>query len=400
KRKKRTKASTLVAALNIKGIGNPNPWHPKHKRYHVNQLLKDNKVGVLVVGEGHINAARQSNIQNLFGRRLELIFSEDPISPNAKGLAFVVNKDLLNTDNMQTWEIVPGWAMLLQLHTHKNKTLVVLGVYAPNAPTENAAFWKSLREFFEKSTTPKPDIMAGDTNIVAEAIYRLPSHTDLEAATTELDLLLTSLRLVDGWRKTYPNTRAYTYTLTRHAGGGSQSRIDWIYVRSDKYAQTYDWRIQTVGISTDHRMVSARITEEGAPTTGPGRWVWPAHITKDKVLTEFIHERGMAIQDAAHRAANWPVRDPTLNVQTMWANFKAEIGDLARARAKTLIPKAAKEIEKLENDLEAINNDLTLSEEECLLSSALLSEKLAKTTYKNTTRVECQSRCETDLRAK
>ena len=140
----------MEPTMNIKGIGNQNPWHPKHKWYHVNQLLKDNKVGVLVVGKGHINAVRQSNIQNLFGRRLELIFSEDPISPNAKGLAFVVNKDLLNTDDMQTWEIVPGRAMLVQLHTRKNKTLVVLGVYAPNAPAENAAFWKTLREFLRK----------------------------------------------------------------------------------------------------------------------------------------------------------------------------------------------------------------------------------------------------------
>jgi hypothetical protein len=72
--KKKTKASTLIAALNIGGLGNPNPWHPKHKWYHINQLVKEEKVGILVVGEAHMGAARHANIQNLFGRRLEIVF--------------------------------------------------------------------------------------------------------------------------------------------------------------------------------------------------------------------------------------------------------------------------------------------------------------------------------------
>ncbi|KAJ7086538.1 hypothetical protein C8R44DRAFT_650841, partial [Mycena epipterygia] len=320
--------------------------------YHVNQLTKDNKTGVLVVVESHLNAVRHANIQNLFGRRLEIIFSEDPVTPNAKGVAFVVNKDLLSTDNMHTWDIVPGRAMLLEIETHKDEKLVVLGVYAPNMPAENADFWETLRKFFENNPTiPKPDIMAGHTSVVEEAIDRLPCHTDSEAATTELDLLLTALRLIDGWRKTYPTTRAYTYFQTRHAGGGSQSRIDRIYVRRDKYAQAYDWQIKTVGISTDHRMVSVRMTQEAAPTTGPGRWVWPVHINRDKILTEFIHKRGTQILAAAERAAAWPEHDPGADIQVMWATFQGEVWEKARERAKILIPKAEKEIEALEEDL-------------------------------------------------
>ena len=41
----------------------------------------------------------------------------------------------------------------------------------------------------------KPDIMAGDTNIVEEAIDRLPIHKDNENATDTLDSLKTSLQL-------------------------------------------------------------------------------------------------------------------------------------------------------------------------------------------------------------
>ncbi|KAJ7123585.1 hypothetical protein C8R44DRAFT_735226 [Mycena epipterygia] len=222
--------------------GNPNPWHPQHKWYHVNQLTKDNKTGLLVIVESHLSATRHANIQSLFGRRLEVVFSEDPISPNAKGVAFVLNKDLLDTDNLQTWDIIPGRAMLIEIQTRGDEKLAVLGVYAPNVPNENAYFWEALRNYFRLNPgVPRPDMMAGDMNIVEEAIDRLPCHTDLEPATTQLDLLLTALRLVDGWRKTYPTTRAYTYAQIRHGGGGSQSRIDRIYIQRDKYCQAYDW---------------------------------------------------------------------------------------------------------------------------------------------------------------
>ena len=244
RRKKRTRASVLLAALNMRGLGNPNPWHPKHKWYHVNQVMKDNKIGILVVGEAHLSAARHANIITLFGRRLEVIFTEDPATANAKGLAFVINKDLLCTDNIQSWEIVAGRAMVIELEGRGNKKIRVLGVYAPNAPAENAAFWKQIREFFQNNPAiPKPDYMAGDMNMVEDDIDRLPCRPDPEETTTEMDLLKTYLRLVDGWRQTYPNTRAYTYTQTRNAGGGAQSRIDRIYVRRDLTGQ-----LQSVGV--------------------------------------------------------------------------------------------------------------------------------------------------------
>ncbi|KAJ7656698.1 hypothetical protein B0H17DRAFT_1213689 [Mycena rosella] len=216
RRKKSTKASIQVCALNIHRIGNPNPWHPKHKWYHVNQLSKEYKSGVMILGESHLNALRHANIQALFGRRLEVIFSEDPVSPNAKGVAFVINKELVDTDNIRTWEIVPGRAMLLEVETHKGEKMVILGIYTPNMPLANAAFWKKLHKFFiDNPTIPKPDIMGGDTNVVEEPIDRLPSRADPEAPTAALDLLLTSLKLVDGWRKTNPDTKAYTYIQSR-----------------------------------------------------------------------------------------------------------------------------------------------------------------------------------------
>ncbi|KAJ7646302.1 Endonuclease/exonuclease/phosphatase, partial [Mycena polygramma] len=371
-----------VAALNMKGLGNPNPWHPRHKWYHINQLTKEEKVGVLILGEAHMNAARHANIQNLFGRRLEVIYTESPESANAKGLAFVINKDLMKTENIHTVEIVPGRAMLIQVETHKEGTLCILGVYAPNQPRENAEFWKTIREFFETNennpNVPRPDLMGGDMNMVEDGIDRLPAHSDPNDPVIEMDLLKSYLGLIDGWRRTFPTRREYTYAQSRHNGNGSQSRIDRICIRRDLFEQSYEWRIKTTGIYTDHRMVSVRITRENAPETGAGRWVWPTHIIRDKELTNFIHEKGIQLQNDLEEARNRPVRDPNSNVQTLWRDFKVEIGQMARQRSKVVIPKIQQTIKNLEGQLKEIMNDASLSEDERLLSGTIITERLAK----------------------
>jgi hypothetical protein len=86
-------------------------------------------------------------------------------------------------------------------------------------------------------------------------------------------------------------------------------------------------------------MVTMRLTTEDAPTTGHRRWVWPAHIIRDKTLTKFIHDEGMTIQnELAARALNeansqW---NPRHNAQTLWV---AKICGEARKRAKIIVPK-------------------------------------------------------------
>jgi exonuclease III len=75
----------------------------------------------------------------------------------------------------------------------------------------------------------RPDILGGDTNFVEDAIDRLPSHSDSKASVDTFDDLKKYLGLIDGWRETYPTTRAYTF-MQALSQGGSQSRIDRIYI--------------------------------------------------------------------------------------------------------------------------------------------------------------------------
>jgi exonuclease III len=274
--KKNTKAAVKVAALNINGRGNPDVRHGENKWYHVWQLIREQKIGVMIVGEAHLDDVHKMDVDSLFGRVIKVEFTPDETAPTARaGLAFVLNKGMVETAGTKTIEIVPGRAMILEMKNMDGTPLSILGVYTPNRPTENAAFWKKIEDFYvTHPRTRRPDVFGGDTNIVEDAMDRLPSHQDNKNATDALDKLKSYLRMVDGFRETYPSTRAYTY-MQSPAQGGAQSRIDRIYVKRDLYEESFEWDIQAVGINTDHRMVSMKITTADAPTLGHGRWVWP-----------------------------------------------------------------------------------------------------------------------------
>jgi hypothetical protein len=63
--------------------------------------------------------------------------------------------------------------------------------------------------------------MLGDFNIVEDSIDRLPCHSDNHNAVEALQDLKTLLHLEEGWRKSNPNTKAFTYmqSLLDHSPG-------------------------------------------------------------------------------------------------------------------------------------------------------------------------------------
>ncbi|KAJ7264620.1 hypothetical protein C8J57DRAFT_1436218 [Mycena rebaudengoi] len=278
-------------------------------------------------------------------------------------------------------EVVPGRAMLLEMKNGDGTPLSILGVYAPNPPFENAAFWTAIKNWFiGHPTVRKPDIMGGDTNMVEDGIDRLPTHNDPNTAPAEaLDDLKIFFDMIDGWHETHPTTCGYTFRQS-FAQGGAQSRIDRLNIQRALFEHSFEWDIQTVGIETDHRMVSVKVTTANAPTVGHGRWVWPAHIIRDKVLTEFIHAKGLELESELKRLRQNPGERTThYNVQTLWAKFKTGIGDKARERAKIVIPVIIKQIAELETKLDNILANRDTPQELKKLSSAIIVEKLSIT---------------------
>ena len=76
--RKNTKASMKIAALNINRIGNEDPSHAQNKWNHINQLMREQRINILAIGEAHLNETRHSAIETLFNKRLKVIYSKLP----------------------------------------------------------------------------------------------------------------------------------------------------------------------------------------------------------------------------------------------------------------------------------------------------------------------------------
>ncbi|KAJ3774185.1 Endonuclease/exonuclease/phosphatase, partial [Lentinula raphanica] len=349
--KLRTKAHIKVAAINIRGIGNPDISHPDNKWVHVNQLMRDEKIGVLVVGEAHLNSKRLDEISKITESRMKIFYSSRIDTANAAGIAVVLNKSRTNVQGVQMHEIVAGHAIQIETNWHNQERLTVLAIYAPNCSiSANADFWASVRDWYIRHPNhPRPDLMLGDCNVVEEALDRLPMPQGDTAspAVDALDELKSDLQLVDGWRATYPQSRAFTYSQKRNGEVVHQSRLDRIYVKNQAFDHTFEWDIKTTGIKTDHRLVSVQFTCEEAPTVGRGRWSWPAHLTYDKELTKFMHDKGLTLQtemEEAQRARILSNSQHGNTPQSLWAGYKDQITAFARKRAKIVVPKLQQRI--------------------------------------------------------
>ncbi len=60
--------------------------------------------------------------------RLRVLHSEDPISPNAKGVAIILNKGLTKTEKITATKVIPGRALLVETCWHKDEKLSILGL--------------------------------------------------------------------------------------------------------------------------------------------------------------------------------------------------------------------------------------------------------------------------------
>ncbi|KAJ3728225.1 hypothetical protein C8R42DRAFT_572072, partial [Lentinula raphanica] len=375
--KKRTTSSIKIAALNIRGHGIMNPEHQDNKWLHMRQMMHQRRIGILIVGEAHLDSKRREDIEQVHGATLKILFSKRQDTSNAAGIAFVLNKSITNIERLQTYEVVAGHALLLELDWHNNEKISLLGIYAPNASMqENAAFWEQVMNFFERNPRiRKPDLMLGDCNVVEESMDRLPMRNDMACAVNSLDDLKTSLQLEDGWRNTYPTTLKYTFMRVSQDRTKHHARLDRIYNRTNIADNLFEWKIETPGINTDHDMVSVRYTSQTAPKIGKGRWVMPHHIIYDKKVRDFINNEGMNLENRlnAMEGHEW---QPGSNIQTEWAKFQQEFIKIARARAKVVVPKLDKDIQVTESKIDTIGNDPQLSEDERMISVTMLKEKL------------------------
>lgn len=206
---KSKRAALKISSLNMNGYGAPSIYNQANKWQHMNQVMRDKRIGILLLQETHLTNERVDKIHTLVNRRLQILASYDPENPTGRaGVAFVISKQFVQTQDIAPpVEIIPGRALLLKLKIG-DKVMKILNIYAPNTGSENENFLKDLHAYFEHNPTLKPDVVAGDFNIVEEAIDRLPMQmTEHKGARRSLDNLKDQMGLSDGWRATYPTLK-------------------------------------------------------------------------------------------------------------------------------------------------------------------------------------------------
>ncbi|KAJ8457104.1 hypothetical protein ONZ45_g18449 [Pleurotus djamor] len=303
-----------------------------------------------------MNEERAETLLSNFDRRMLVCASGDPERPSQRaGIAIILNRGLLEADEAPMKEIVPGRAASVEFKIHNNKKIRVLGVYAPNDPNDNARFWKKILDHYEENPGGEPDVILGDFNMVEEAIDRFPAHTDKEATTAALDDLKFYLNMKDGWRNTYPTTRAFTFFQDRKRDDAEavMSRIDRIYMKNDTLEQARDWLIEPSGLkNTDHYRVSVYVSTADAPELGQGRWTIPPRVLKDKT---FKTNAEKIIEKAHETLRALGQRSSIENPQTIFHRCKKDILEGARSRDKLLVPEIKKKIQASQEKLKELS---------------------------------------------
>ncbi|PPQ71789.1 hypothetical protein CVT25_005500 [Psilocybe cyanescens] len=348
---KTTRATLKVASLNMRGGGSTTTMN---KWQGVNQLLRDNKIGILAVQETHLKDEAIEQLHTQFHMRLHIHNSQAIGQTNSKGVGFVLNKQLTAWKEAIFQEIVPGRAALLTVPWQNISTVNILAIYAPNGHAENASFWDLLHEKWENENIAIPDIVLGDFNMVEDALDRFPSRNDTAAQTESLRKLKDLFSLTDGWRRSNEDTCTYSFTQT---ATGSRSRIDRIYTTEPLFANSREWQINQTAIHTDHKLVSAEFANPGAPYIGRGRWCIPLFAIKNRKVIQSIVTLGIALeQKISPMAHDDRLNRDTLNPQLLFSDFKKKVAALTKSFACSAAPKIDTQIKKHKAMLQEVLN--------------------------------------------
>jgi exonuclease III len=207
------RTSINIASLNVNGYAAPASNMNGVKKWStINQTMSKNKIAILAVQETHLDAKLSMNINNCFRKKLMVLNSELPETPHAlAGVAFILNKTLIQAKDITTTELIKGRALALKMKWHKNKEILLLNIYAPNNKNEHWAFWEEVDEKRRAKNLRHPDFMLGDFNLTEEEIDRSPPHLDDTRAIEALRNLRQCMDMQDTWRHQFPHERCFTY---------------------------------------------------------------------------------------------------------------------------------------------------------------------------------------------
>ena len=172
-RQNRSRANILTATLNVKGRSSTRceNSNPISKWTDINRTIREKQIAILALQETHLEPTHLDTVHQLFGKRLLVHNSADPRNPSASaGVAFVLNKEKIETNNAEFMELFPGRALLLIIKRRNDKKLHILNIYAPTTQGLQQHFWLSVTTRLRKLNITTIDMLLGDFNLTEDPI--------------------------------------------------------------------------------------------------------------------------------------------------------------------------------------------------------------------------------------
>jgi exonuclease III len=349
------RAHVHIATLNMKGKNTTINGVNKSKWEDLENMIKTRRIGIMALQETHLDNEDMGSLARMHQRRLVIINSPDPERPTqSAGVAFALNKEVINTEDITVTEVIPGRAILLNIGWRDGQRLRVLNIYAPNVKAQQITFWDTLYDRWGGGRAEtKPDLMVGDFNAVEDDIDRAPARRDDRKVVSSMRDARIAMGLTDAWRHAHASIRRFTYTSSRH----SMSRLDRICAKEKHHPFLFGWETASPPISTDHRMVSVMFAPEDSPELGQGRWTWPRALLSHPILLREIEKLGKELGKDVERWKSQDVPNRERNPQIQWHEFKLAIASKARKLAKASLSRVQKRIETLQAAVSNKEND-------------------------------------------
>ena len=145
-KKARLRANIRIASQNVNGAAAPseNMSH-KEKWRAISHAIHTEKTAILAIQESHLDQDMTEVLGRNFEKNLMILNSAHPDNPRATaGVGFVINKQLIEPDEIEMHELIPGRAAMLKIKWLKTCTTTILNIYAPNDRTKHANFWAKV----------------------------------------------------------------------------------------------------------------------------------------------------------------------------------------------------------------------------------------------------------------
>ena len=266
--------SIRILSFNVNGLGD------HHKRKDVFDYLRRQKAQILFLQETHFKTQSENFVRSLWGG--ECILSG--ASTNRKGVAVFFSNDFeYKIHRVQRDE--DGCYIIVDIEI-LGKRVIMVNIYGPS-DGDCPLFFENV---FTKINAYGNDnvIIGGDWNIAMDTNLDTFRYRQLnrKKSRNKLIEIMANSNLVDVYRETNPDKRAYTW---RRFNTVQQSRLDYFLISDHLMLDVLDTDIK-IGYRSDHRIVTLRFKKAEGEKRGRTYWKFNNSLLKDKQYVDLVKQ--------------------------------------------------------------------------------------------------------------